>query len=172
MTREETAKLIAMLKAIWPNHPIHNAEALIAAYHLVWADIPYDAGLAAVTQYAASERYFPSPAEIRELAAQHLGVAPTPEEAWQEVVTQMREHGFYGRPAFSHPMIAAAVRDVGWRTLCGSEQPDATRRQFLSAYGARRQRLLREGNLGRLAQQMLADRLAALPREASRAAAD
>lgn len=165
MTRDEVAKLLAMLHVAWPNAPSADAAAQVRAYHLALADVPYPAGEAAVAAWLKTGRFFPAPAELRELAAQALGVAPAVDQAWAEVATAIRSIGSYGQPRFSHPLIAEVVHRIGWRALCASETPAADREWFGRLYQAYRTRLLREADLAAVAQRIGSRQPAALPPE-------
>lgn len=147
MTRDEVAKLLAILHVAWPQATVGDAGGQVTAYHLALADVPYPAGEAAVAGWLKTGRFFPAPSELRELAAEALGVAPGIDQAWSEVVGAIRSVGVYGQPRFSHPLIAETVRRIGWRTLCGSENLAADREWFARLYQAQRTRLLREANL-------------------------
>lgn len=154
MTRDEVAKLLAILHVAWPNVPSGDAAAQVSAYHLALADVPYVAGEAAVVAWLRTGRFFPAPAELRELAAEALGLAPGVDQAWSEVAAAIRAVGSYGQPRFSHPLIAGVVCRIGWRALCTSENPGADREHFCRLYQAHRSRFLREAHL-----QQAADRL-------------
>lgn len=59
----------------------------------------------------------------------------TAPEAWNEVLDLVRSVGRYGKPTYSSPDIEKAVRDMGGiSTFCDSQNTEATKRQFLSAY--------------------------------------
>lgn len=77
MTREETAQLVAMMKAAWPNHPTPEPEAIVMAYWLGLDDVPTEAAMAAFRAHlrdAQRGRFFPTVAELR--AARPLSAAP------------------------------------------------------------------------------------------------
>lgn len=78
-------------------------------------------------------------AYIRKYGREDLTV-PTPEEGWEEVREQMSRVGYYNSPSWTHPLIARAVKAVGWRDLCVSEQPDISRAHFLRVYKAFQER--------------------------------
>lgn len=81
--------------------------------------------------------FAPSIGEIRgavsELRRMSYNV-PSSYEAWQEVLMQFAEAGYYNTPKFSHPLIAEAVRRMGWRQLCLSEDQIADRARFIQCY--------------------------------------
>jgi hypothetical protein len=140
MTRDEVGKLLAMLHAAWPGAPAGDPGAQVRAFELALSDLPYSAGEQAVATWIRTSRFFPAPAELREMALNVLGVAPSPEDAWAEVVEQMRRVGSYGSPSFSNPVVADAVRRIGWRSLCTSEDLAADRAWFCRTYEVLRRR--------------------------------
>jgi hypothetical protein len=134
MTYDDVAKLLAMLHAAWQNAKVADHDAQVRAYEIALHDIPYEAGEQAVRSLIQEAEFFPPPAKIRKAALSILGVIMSPEEAWREVVRQIREVGFYGSPSFSNPLIAETVRHMGWRNLCGSDDLDADRAWFIRVF--------------------------------------
>lgn len=68
MTREETAQLVAMMKAAWPNHPTPEPEAVVAAYWIGLDDVPADAATASFRRHLKDPqrgRFFPTVADLR-----------------------------------------------------------------------------------------------------------
>lgn len=55
-------------------------------------------------------------------------------EAWGEVICQVESIGYYGKPVFSTPIIEKAVKCVGWRNICMSENIGVERAHFMRAY--------------------------------------
>jgi len=101
-------------------------------------DIPYEVAENALMKVMATNRFFPTVAEIREAAA----LITTPEllthaEAWSEVLKAVRKYGTYDyeKGMASLPdVVRQVVRMIGWREICLSEQPDVIRGQFRMAY--------------------------------------
>lgn len=55
------------------------------------------------------------------------------EQAWAEVIGQIRSCGYNGSPQFSTDRIRQTVRSVGWRNLCQSRE-EVGKAQFIRAY--------------------------------------
>jgi hypothetical protein len=92
-----------------------------------------------------TRKFLPTIPEIRELAAEIVGGhLPDGDEAWGEVMDQIRAVGSSASPSFSHDAIAKVVHAMGWRELCASDNQVADRAHFLRLYGSARQRLDRE----------------------------
>jgi hypothetical protein len=64
------------------------------------------------------------------------------EEAWGHAVKEIQKTGIYGKPKFENPVIAEAVRAIGWQTLCNTREGDmgTMRAHFYRTYDAFRKR--------------------------------
>jgi Loader and inhibitor of phage G40P len=141
MTPNEVGKLVAYLKAAYPRATIEPDT--LEVYRIWLSDLPYEPARAAVVTIIATERFFPTVAEIREAAAQLVTGVPVAEAAWAEVMAAVREHGMDGWPEWSHPAVAEAVRAIGWHLICGSTNVATERAHFLRIYAAMRESVLR-----------------------------
>lgn len=159
MTPEEAIKIMATLTAAFPRTEIGEQTILVYAKFL--ADIPYEAGQAAILNLIAGSKFFPTVAELRQAALKLIPgkQLPTPEEAWGEVSTQIRVNGYYRVPVFSHPVIEQAVKAMGWQELCTSENGIADRAHFMRIYESFRDRAL-EDTVRIPEARLLVDRLA------------
>jgi hypothetical protein len=130
----ETIALVAKLVAAFPNREIPAATVKVYVGHL--SCIPTQLLAIAVDELIQTSVFFPTIAELRKAAAQaKLGDVPSAEEAWSEVLTEMRSTGRQYTPDFSHRAIDRAVRDVGgWRYLCNSEGLSFERTYFLKTF--------------------------------------
>jgi hypothetical protein len=149
---QETAVMLRVLRSVWPNTEI-NADT-VKAYEWALEDISAADGERAVRTWMRTGKFFPKPAELRELVSRAvLGPDELAEAAWVEVQREIRRVGFnrlpvyrggrmLERPArrFSSPLIAQAVDSVGWDVLCMSEQPAEVRKQFIFTFRALHQR--------------------------------
>jgi hypothetical protein len=140
MNTQETGRILAVLKATWPDRTIN--EETVGSYHRALGDLDYAALCEATGYLVQTSRFFPTPAELRDAVLDVvIGVIP-PELAWEEVRYQMAEVGHHGTPSWSNPVLADAVRAIGWGDLCRSdiEQASTNRAQFRDAYAAARKR--------------------------------
>ena len=116
-----------------------NKESLNAWYHIV-SDMPHDLFASAVFDICRNLPKTPYGvnlgALIREKAcALALGSFLSAEEAWGEVLDQVRRSGIYGNPSFSNNTIALAVKNIGWKNICLSDVSDGTiRAHFYRTY--------------------------------------
>lgn len=99
----------------------------LAIYARILRDVPTDLLRAACEKVMLECRFLPSVAEVVAAVRVLDGVragrrALSWEEAWEEVVREMRRCGVYGSPVFSSELIGRAVRAVGWRNLCCADE--------------------------------------------------
>ena len=130
----ETIALVAKLVAAFPNREIPAATVKIYVNHL--SSVPAHLLATAVDELIQASVFFPTIAELRKAAAQaKLGNVPSAEEAWSEVLAEMRSAGLQCKPEFSHRAIKRAVQDVGgWRYLCSSGSLNFERTYFLKTF--------------------------------------
>jgi hypothetical protein len=149
MERQEAAKIVAVLKATFPNFPIPDPDALLTGYLLGLSDCPYDLVVEAVGRWIREGRpFFPAPAELRALVVERVLPFPTPEEAWAEVRRGMSAVGAWGMPTWSCWPLKQAVDAIGWRVLCCSPEGDGdTAERFERTYRTYRDRAIRDANL-------------------------
>jgi hypothetical protein len=151
MTYEETARVVAVLMAHWPNHPIPNPDATIAAYQLGLSDVPYQLGMAAAEKAIRTSRFFPTVAELRDIILDTLLDFPSAEEAWGEIKRGFSYGGIYGEPEWSCMPVAQAVRAIGWRVLCTSPEGGSDMAErFTLTYRTYRKRALYDVDIAAL----------------------
>jgi len=151
MTTEETARVVAVLMAQWPNHPVPNPDATVASYRLALDDVPFEAAMTAAAAWMKRSRFFPAACELRELAIAARWDLPTAEDAWREVRAGLAAGGIYGEPVWSCLPLHRAIRAIGWRTLCLSPEGDpAVLDRFARTYRTYRERAIREADVAAL----------------------
>jgi len=115
--------------------------ALLDIWKQTLCDIDGDVLKAATLQHISESQWFPSVAELRKAAAEI--VAPnqtTPVEEWGKVKKQIAFPGYVGTPRFDDEITAAVVIDIGWQTICLSEDETSTRARFIQGYTERLKR--------------------------------
>jgi hypothetical protein len=148
MTLQEAARMLRVLASVWPAYPIADPDTMAEAYAIALADVPAELAMGAAQQALRTSRFFPTPSEVRELVAEEVLDLPTPEEAWEEVLAEIRAVGRYGRPRFTSDVLAETVARLGWLSLCGAEDVAAARATFERSYKAHRRRWLRDVDFG------------------------
>ena len=144
----DIAQIIGMLSAAFPNYKV--SEYTPSVYYETLKDIRSDELKAAVLHCVSQpgRAFAPSIGEIRGAVGElrkYSANLPSSYQAWQEVLTQMRENGGdHGNPVWSHPLVERAVKTMGWRELRMSENQTADRARFLQCYEQLSERAERE----------------------------
>lgn len=147
----ETMQSLALLKALYPHTPV--APETIQAYAQLLGDIEPSHLKAAVVEFAATGgKFFPTVAELRELATRDREM-PDMDQVLAEIQTAIGRYGRYRQPQFSHPAIYAAVESFGWPNLCNTLDEDwpTTRAQLRDAFNVAKVRTNHGRNMQSLA---------------------
>lgn len=141
-SKQAIAQILIILAAAYPRFDAPKDTSRVYAELL--ADIPNELLIAGAKHHATTSKWFPSVAELRaaafDIQAKAQGT-PNAEEAWGEVMHQVRNVGSWGRPQFSTPLVGMAVDGLsGWATLCASTNVVADRAHFLRIYDGLLQR--------------------------------
>lgn len=126
-------RCMAILATAYPKWTI--TEDVIAVWAEFLSDLPVDAVVSAVAQHVRTAKFPPSIAEIRKIAKGPAGLSG--EEAWHEVIQQVRKHGWCGKPEFSDAKIRKGVQAIGgWRNLCSlnTTEMGVARAHFMRCY--------------------------------------
>ena len=136
-SKKDTAEVVAVISAAYPN--FNATEYTVEIYYQTLKDLSAEL-LKAATLQAVSEpgrKFAPSVGEIRgtilEIRKMQAGV-PSSFQAWGEVRQAMIDVGSYNKPEFSSGFITEAVKIMGWRNLCLSENDVADRAHFSKIY--------------------------------------
>lgn len=133
MNNVEAAKVLALCSVAFPQYPL--TKETITVYADLLSDLSLEQVEKAVKELLMTSDRWLSIASIRRKVAEQSGaLAPSKVEAWGEVMSQMTKHGTYGHPEFSHEAIAETVKNLGWRSLCLSDNIETSRSQFWRAY--------------------------------------
>ncbi len=133
----DIARVVAELAAAYPNW--NASEYTAEVYYQDLKDIPADELMIAARhcRSEAGRKFAPSVGELRgavmELRRASMNI-PGAYDAWQEVMKGMVERIGYDAPEWSSPLVAKAVKSLGWRNLCMSENQTADRARFIQAY--------------------------------------
>ncbi len=154
MNLEESVKLIAVLKAAYPNAPVTQETPL--AYQRGLGDLDYETVSAAAALAMRASKFLPTIAELRTIIAEAMVNLPPWEEAWRQIVEARREYGIYAPP--DNPLMAAWPEEVrqalrvvgGYETVCWVErdQERTLMAHFRDAYTRIRERAVREAQYG------------------------
>ena len=114
-----------------------NAQAMELWFRQL-QDIPYPVAEATLNKWVATNKWSPSIAEIRELAAEiQNGKLPDWGEGWEQVNKAIRCFGYY-RPKEAleslDPITREVVNRLGFTNLCLSENSAADRANFRQCF--------------------------------------
>lgn len=135
-------KLLTPYLAVFPACRMDAVGLVLYSKALLPLDMPVIE--AAMTKLLQTCRFFPSVAEIFEaageitdfVAAAHGNQKPTPAEAWQEVMDNVKERSLYKPWEYSCPEVKRAVEQFGRYELAMLETKDVNtaRAQFMRIY--------------------------------------
>jgi len=133
--------LVALAASSYPAMQAKDPEPIAKSWAMMMRDIPVEILKAAIVKVCRESEFFPSVAML--VAAAHEldprnPKLPTAAEAWAEVTQQVCDAGIYRAPTFSCDTVQKAVRAIGWRQLCVSENPEADRAHFMRIYESMR----------------------------------
>jgi hypothetical protein len=124
MTRDEVSRLLAVMRATFPQTKITDPEAMLTGYHLGLRNVPYDDAQEAVAQCIETCTFMPTVAEIRERLPRQPGIDATLYRRFGEL------HGKPRTPAEDHEYGQLCKKlGVPW---VASENP-APRKEALTA---------------------------------------
>lgn len=152
MTEKEFSFLALALISYYPKEKnfLPTDEAIELWYYQL-KDIDYKVAEAAINKWAATNKWSPTIADIRETAASiTLGELPDWGEAWQEVTLAIKRFGSYraGEALNSlSPLTRKAVERLGYMQLCASENIAADRANFRMIYEQLQQREKKQAQL-------------------------
>lgn len=139
MTKQEFALFVSALKTFYSKEEklIPNKEAM-ALWYSQLQDIPYPLANAVLQKWVSTQKWSPSIAEIREQAVL-IQNGPTPSwgEGWEAVRKAIRWYGIYNQQEAMESLSGItkeAVRYLGFRNLCLSENETSDRARFEQIY--------------------------------------
>lgn len=138
MTERDFDKIRAALKSAYPNANIMPDNYTIRLWFRMLEDLDYEVVENAVLDHISTCVFPPAIAEIRQKCTQRLNpIISDWGAAWEEVQNAMRRYGYYREEeamASLSSLTAVAVRRMGFRNLCMSENPVADRAHFQRMY--------------------------------------
>ena len=139
MDKREFAMLAAAIKTYYSKEKdLLPNQAAMELWYKQLKDIPFPVAEAALDKWAQTEKWSPSIAELREMAATvSHGEIPDWGEGWEKVLKAISKHGMYnisGALASLDPMTRQAVERVGFREICLSENISVERANFRMVY--------------------------------------
>ena len=145
MTIKETVSVFAILSAAYPyfyksiRNDDEQTKIAVALWHEMLADYDINTVKVALKRLiAVHKEYPPTIGQLLEsIMVVNGNAAPDADEVWSEITDALGRYGLYGtNEAMTQftPLALAAVKALGWSTLCLSETPEANRAHFLRIY--------------------------------------
>ena len=138
MSKQEFMLIVNAMRSYWPREKILPTQEAISLWYQELADIDYTTATTTLRKIAATSKWSPSIAELRETAAEIThGEIPEWADGWEEVRHAMRFYGSY-RPEEAlqsmTPITRQAVERLGFAELCASENEGVDRANFRMIY--------------------------------------
>lgn len=135
MSLEDFLKISSILKAAYPSPNFLPNEYAVKLWHNLLKDLGSERLMTAATGYILTNKYPPTIADLRGLAAEQAEPNTLEwSDAWGQVKAAIRRFGMYREQEALDSMdetTATAVRRLGWKSLCTSGSAEATdRAQF------------------------------------------
>ena len=151
MTKQEFGIFASALRTFYPKEQILPNQQAMELWYNQLKDIPYEVAEASLNAYVSVNKWSPSIAEIREAAAsvQH-GNVPDWGDAWEVVLRCIGKYGSYRESealASMDEMTRTAVKRIGFRNICMSENITADRANFRMIYEQLSERKKKEQQL-------------------------
>lgn len=141
MNKQDTARIMKMIKAAYPNFDKNGSEEDIAS---LWAwrfkDVDVKTVFDAVGEYIDTDMsgFAPSVGQIKQIIANKAYKPIDPNDAWQQVLRALRDAGSYPQKAFD-ALPAPVQRAVGsaatlkqWAMTPTAELENFTKQRFVS----------------------------------------
>lgn len=139
MTFDEFKTLAKGLKSAYTTPNFLPDEYSIKVWYKFLADLPCDLATICIEKYIATNKYPPTIADIREIVASMIVGTSDWSESWKNVT---RFISLYGMPNEAKAYEAMdkntreAVKRLGWKNLCMSQNQMADRANYRMVYEA------------------------------------
>lgn len=124
-TLDQVIDLVSFAVSCFPSMQDKSMGPTVKAWEKLLGDLPHELLEAALKKVLLTAKYFPSPGEIREAAADLSCKHPSPTEALLQISRMMRSYGYQkydeGIRTLS-PLVAEAVKEFGWYDLHNSNR--------------------------------------------------
>lgn len=152
MTKKEFVYLVLAMRAYFPKEKTFlETDQAIELWYFQLKDLDFKVAEAALNKWAATNKWSPTIADIRELATSiSMGELPDWGEAWEQLTQAIRRYGSYraGEALDSlSPLCRKTVERLGYLQLCASENIAADRANFRMIYEQLQQREKQQAQL-------------------------
>lgn len=139
MNYDEFKVLVKGMKAVYTQPTFLPDRDAVNVWYKLLQDIDYNIANAAIQKYMLTQKFPPTIADIREMAATvSNGDKPLWSDGWEQVLNNLRKYGMctYDPDRLIEcmnsfdPLTRMAVERLGWKELCKSENIMADRANF------------------------------------------
>ncbi len=134
MTKQEFATFAMAMRTYYPKEQILPNQQAMELWYREIGDLPYPVVEASLRKWVATNKWSPSIAEIREMAANIQNGDPLSwGESWERALNAVRKYGSYNQAAAMEsldPLTRKCVESIGFMTLCMSENIMVERAHF------------------------------------------
>lgn len=125
MTRDEFKVLVKGMKAIYSQPTFIPDQDAFNMWYALIGDLPYEVCSISIKKYMLTNKFPPTVAELREMAANVVNGDPlTWGESWERALNSVRKYGSYNKQAALDsldPITRKCVESIGYMQLCMSE---------------------------------------------------
>jgi hypothetical protein len=125
MERDEFKKLVKGMKAVYAQPTFIPDQDAFNMWYALIGDLPYEVCAVAVKKYMLINKFPPTVAEIREMAANIVNGEPLAwGESWERALNAVRKYGSYNKMEALEsldPLTRKCVESIGYMELCMSE---------------------------------------------------
>lgn len=168
MTRGAIRQLLAVVALNWPRVIVD--DELIGLWDRMLSDLGYQEAHDALVELIATSRYQPVVADLRSMVFSRRVGAPTPEEAWSEVMVARGCRGT-AEILWSHRLVEQTVDALGGMFGLYAEG-DRARETFTRFYRGLVESAVRRANMGSLGRVRAEALTGSTPREVTNGTAN
>lgn len=143
MTFNEFKVLAKGMKAVYTSPNFLPDRDSVGIWYELLKDLPYELANIAIQKHMTTNKFAPTPAEIRAAAVDSVKKAADWASGWSEFISAVRKYG-YNRPEEALASMSDATRQtverLGFRALCESENTMQDRANFRMVYEQEAQR--------------------------------
>lgn len=136
--KKEFSIFASALRTYYPREQLLPNNQAMELWYRQLQDIPYQVAEVSLNKWVATNKWSPSIADIREMAATVTsGDIPDWGEGWEQVLKAIRKYGMYqikeAMDSFE-PITRKCVERIGFQNICLSENISADRANFRMIY--------------------------------------
>lgn len=159
MTKQEFSLFAAALRTYYPKEKILPNEQAMQLWYTQLQDLDYKLAVLVLNKWVATNKWSPSIADIREQAAEaNKGQSKDWGEAWHDVLLSIGKYGSYQEQAALESfdeLTRQAVKRLGYRNICLSEDINVDRANFRMIYEQLEQRQKQDAQIPSKLKEML-----------------